>query len=122
MVNKILTDIDSEISKPGFFDFFTGLDSDDVLDKRDAASFDDLWMQSFNDVDGLALSADDKNFLDSIREKVFKLSFRASGNSDIAGRVSDDIELISKSMLAGKSDSWPIKVLWDVYKKGGFPC
>lgn len=53
-------------------------------------------MQSFNDVDGLALSADDKNFLDYIREKVFKLSFRASGNSDIAGRVSDDIELISK--------------------------
>lgn len=66
-VNNILTDIDLEISKPGFFDFFTGLDSDDVLDKRDAAPFDDLWMQAFNDVEELALSVDDKKCLDSVR-------------------------------------------------------
>ncbi|MDN7427239.1 hypothetical protein CFB89_26015 [Burkholderia sp. AU16741] len=122
MPNEILNSIDSEISKPGFFDFFTGLDSDDLLDKRDAASFDDLWMQAFNEVDGLDLVAEDKKFLDFIREKAFKLSFRASGNSDIAGRVSDDVELIAKSMLAGKPDGWPVKVLWSGYKKGGFPA
>ncbi|MBP0609252.1 MULTISPECIES: hypothetical protein [Burkholderia] len=122
MPNEILNSIDSEISKPGFFDFFIGLDFDDLLDKRNAASFDDLWMQAFNEVDGLDLVAEDKKFLDFIREKAFKLSFRASGNSDIAGRVSDDVELIAKSMLAGKPDSWPVKALWSGYKKGGFPA
>ncbi|KVM68089.1 hypothetical protein WJ61_25220 [Burkholderia ubonensis] len=122
MVDQILIDIDSEISKPGFFDFLSGLDADDTLDMRDAKPFDDLWMQAFNDVDGLAISVDDKKFLDSIREKAFKLSFRASGNSDIAGRVSDDVELIAKSMLAGKPDSWSVRALWDTYKRGAFPC
>jgi len=93
-----------------------------MLDKRDAIQFDDLWMQAFDDIDGFFLSAGDEKFLNSVREKAFKLSFRASGNLDIAGRVSDDVELIAKSMLAEKVDSWPVKVLWDSYKKGDFPC
>lgn len=122
MANKFLIDIDAEISKPGFFDFLSGLDTDAALDKRDGDPFDGLWMQAFNDVDNVAISADEKKFLDSIREKVFKISFRASGSSDVAGRVSDDIELIAKSMLAGMADSWSIKVLWDAYKRGSFPC
>ncbi|EOH6075083.1 hypothetical protein ACMAVI_003462 [Burkholderia cenocepacia] len=122
MVNKILIDIDVEISRSDFFDFLSGLDFDDMLDKRDAIQFDDLWMQAFDDIDGFFLSAGDEKFLNSVREKAFKLSFRASGNLDIAGRVSDDVELIAKSMLAEKVDSWPVKVLWDSYKKGDFPC
>ncbi|HDV6325944.1 TPA: hypothetical protein RJR39_001997 [Burkholderia cenocepacia] len=122
MVNKILIDIDVEISRSDFFDFLSGLDFDDVLDKSDAIQFDDLWMQAFDDVDGFFLSADDEKFLGSVREKAFKLSFRASGNLDISGRVSDDVELIAKSMLAEKVDSWPVKGLWDSYKKGDFPC
>ncbi|ESS40206.1 hypothetical protein P355_2958 [Burkholderia cenocepacia KC-01] len=122
MVNKILIDIDVEISRSNFFDFLSALDFDDMLDKRDAIQFDDLWMQAFDDVDGFFLSAGDEKFLSSVREKAFKLSFRASGNLDIAGRVSDDVELIAKSMLAEKVDSWPVKVLWDSYKKGDFPC
>ncbi|WP_321906601.1 hypothetical protein [Burkholderia cenocepacia] len=122
MPNEILNSIDSEISKPGFFDFFARLDFDGLLGKRDAASFDDHWMQAFNEVDRLTLVADDKKFLDSIREKAFKLSFRVSGNSDIAGRVSGDVELIAKSMLAGKPDSWPVRVLWSSYKNGDFPA
>ncbi|WP_051421298.1 MULTISPECIES: hypothetical protein [Burkholderia] len=69
-----------------------------------------------------ALVADDKKFLGFYREKEFKLSFRVSGNFDIAGRISGDAELIAKSMLAGKRDSWPVKVLWSGYKKGGFPA
>ncbi|MBN3567254.1 hypothetical protein [Burkholderia cenocepacia] len=122
MVSKILIDIDVEISRSDFFDFLSGLDFDDMLDKRDAIQFDDLWMQAFDDIDGFFLSAGDEKFLNSVREKAFKLSFRASGNLDIAGRVSDDVELIAKSMLAEKVDSWPVKVLWDSYKKGDFPC
>ncbi|SDR53064.1 hypothetical protein SAMN05443026_5524 [Burkholderia orbicola] len=122
MVNKILIDIDVEISRSNFFDFLSGLDFDDMLDKRDAIHFDDLWMRAFDEVDGFFLSADDEKFLGSVREKAFKLSFHASGNLDIAGRVSDDVELIAKSMLAEKVDSWPVKVLWDSYKKGDFSC
>ena len=117
-----MNSIDAEISKPGFFDFFTGMDFDGLLEKGDAASFGDLWVQAFSEVDGLDLVVGDRKFLDFIREKAFKLSFRASGNSDIAGRVSDDVELIAKSMLAGKPDGWPVKVLWSGYKKGGFPA
>ena len=122
MVNKILIDIDVEISRSNFFDFLSGLDFDDMLDKRDAIHFDDLWMRAFDEVDGFFLSADDEKFLGSVREKAFKLSFHASGNLDIAGRVFDDVELIAKSMLAEKVDSWPVKVLWDSYKKGDFSC
>ncbi|MCA8106050.1 hypothetical protein SB394_13580 [Burkholderia sp. BCCIQ04A] len=117
-----MNSIDAEISKPGFFDFFTGMDFDGLLEKRDAASFGDLWVQAFSEVDGLDLVVGDRKFLDFIREKAFKLSFRASGNSDIAGRVSDDVELITKSMLAGKSDSWPVRVLWGSYKNRDFPA
>ncbi|WP_175833459.1 hypothetical protein [Burkholderia cenocepacia] len=63
------------------------MDFDDMLDKRDAIQFDDLWMQAFDDIDGFFLSAGGEKFLNSVREKAFKLSFRASGNLDIAGRV-----------------------------------
>lgn len=42
------------------------------------------------------------------------------GNFDIVGRVLDDVELIVKSMLVGKLDSWFVRVLWSSYKMGIF--
>ncbi len=113
MANKILTDIDVQISAPGYFDFLSGLEVDAALDRRDAKAFDERWMQWYREASSLKLAADDLALLDSIREKAFKFSFRTCRNSEIAGRVSDDVELIAKTMLAGTSEAWPLKTLWD---------
>ena len=79
-------------------------------------------MTAFDEVDGEPGAALDKRAVDALREKAFRLAFRASGNADIAACVSDDIELIARSRSSGRIDGWPTEVLWDAYRNGRFPC
>ena len=121
MASQDLIDFDEYISKQGFFDFLSDIDVDTVLDQRDDAPFDDLWMEAFHRVDTAGISDENSKFIDSLREKSFKNSLRASEDSEIAGRVCDDIELIAKTLLSGEKGAWPVAYLWDSYKNGIFP-
>ena len=122
MTNVHLLEMDVILSGPGFFDFLGDIDCDRVLASRDAQLFDVRWMTAFDEVDGDPGAALDKPAVDALREKAFRLAFRASGNADIAACVSGDIELIARSRLSGRTDGWPIHILWDAYRNGRFPC
>lgn len=123
MKNSHLLEMDTLLSKSDFFDFLQGLESDEALDSRDEDPFDSAWMDDFNAVEAEKgkLSKDDLSFIDSLRELAFKGAFRASGDSEVSARVSDDIELIAKSFLLHKEDSWSIQALWQSYKSQKFP-
>ncbi|WP_047853031.1 hypothetical protein [Burkholderia contaminans] len=123
MTNAHLLEMDAILSAPGFFDFLGDLDCDRALDSRDAEPFDAQWMASFDEVDGDPGAAVDRPAVSALREKAFKLAFGASGNADVAACVSDDIDLIARSRLSGRSDGgWPTHFLWNAYRSGRFPC
>ncbi|AOI62073.1 hypothetical protein WL88_11285 [Burkholderia diffusa] len=122
VTNAHLLEMDAILSGPGFFDFLGDVDCDRALTSREAEPFDICWMTAFDEIDGDPGAALDKAAVDALREKAFRLAFRASGNADIAACVSDDIELIARSRLSGCTDGWPTRVLWDAYRNGRFPC
>ncbi|BAX63295.1 hypothetical protein BSFP_061630 [Burkholderia stabilis] len=122
MSNAHLLEMDAVLSAPGFFDFLGDVDCDRALDSRDAEPFDAQWMAAFDAIDGDPGTAIDRPAVDALREKAFKLAFGASGNAGVAACVSDDIELIARSRLSGRTDDWPTRMLWNAYKNGRFPC
>ncbi|ABI91525.1 hypothetical protein CH72_6464 [Burkholderia ambifaria AMMD] len=122
VTNAHLLEMDAVLSAPGFFDFLGDIDCDRALASRDAEPFDACWMTAFDEVDGEPGAPLDKQAVDALREKAFRLAFRASGNADIAACVSDDIELIARSRSSGRTDGWPTEILWDAYRNGRFPC
>ncbi len=122
MMHAHLLEMDAILSAPGFFDFLADLDCDRALDSRDAEPFDAQWMASFDEIDGDPGAALDRPAVDALREKAFKLAFGASGHAGVAACVSDDIELIARSRLSGRTDGWPTSVLWNAYRSGRFPC
>ncbi|RAP97318.1 hypothetical protein DPR02_38690 [Burkholderia cepacia] len=122
MMHAHLLEMDASLSAPGFFDFLADLDCDRALDSRDAEPFDAQWMASFDEIDGDPGAVLDRPAVDALREKAFKLAFGASGHAGVAACVSDDIELIARSRLSGRTDGWPTSVLWNAYRSGRFPC
>lgn len=78
-------------------------------------------MKEFNSLKNEGFDAGDIERINSLREKAFKLSFRVINNSEISSRISDDFELIAKSVVVGKDNSWAISYLWSSYKGGKFP-
>ncbi|MCL2410628.1 MAG: hypothetical protein FWC97_03195 [Treponema sp.] len=121
MINNKLIEIDNYLSNPHFFDFLKSLEIDNALDLRDESEFDDCWMNEFNSLKNEVFQADDIKFIDSLREKAFKNSYPATGGSELSAYISDDIEIIAKSFVAGKENSWAITYLWSSYKNGRFP-
>ncbi|KAG8149938.1 hypothetical protein [Burkholderia catarinensis] len=122
MTNAHLLEMDAILAAPGFFDFLGDLDCGRALDSRDAEPFDARWMAAFDEIDGAPGGAIDRQAVDALREKAFKLAFGASGSAAVAACVSADIDLIARSRLSGRTDGWPIRILWDAYKNGRFPC
>lgn len=121
MSNNKLAEVENFLSSASVFDFLKTLDADSALDSRDEPEFDDAWMKEFNSLKNESFDADDIEYINSLREKAFKLSFRVINNSEISSRISDDFELIAKSVVVGKDNNWAISYLWSSYKGGKFP-
>ncbi|MFL7890341.1 hypothetical protein [Enterobacter pseudoroggenkampii] len=121
MSNNKLAEVENFLSSASVFDFLKTLDADSALDSRDEPEFDDAWMKEFNSLKNESFDADDIENINSLREKAFKLSFRVINNSEISSRISDDFELIAKSVVVGKDNNWAISYLWSSYKGGKFP-
>ena len=121
MSNNKLAEVENFLSSASVFDFLKTLDADSALDSRDEPEFDDTWMKEFNSLKNESFDAGDIELINSLREKAFKLSFRVINNSEISSRISDDFELIAKSVIVGKDNSWAISYLWSSYKGGKFP-
>lgn len=121
MKNKNLIEMEKYLSTPDFFDFLKLLDSDFALNSRDESNFDNNWMSEFNALKDERFNSEDIKFIDYFREDAFKRSFRVINNHEISSSISDDIELISKSLILEKNDSWAVTYLWSCYKKGKYP-
>lgn len=121
MKNKKLLEIDDYLSIPTNFDFLKLIDTDNALDLRDEPEFDKQWMDTFNSLKNYSFTGDEIKFIDMLREKAFKLSFKALDNFELSSQISDDIEIIAKSYVVGKSDNWAITHLWNKYKSNCFP-
>ncbi|AMO46711.1 hypothetical protein [Kosakonia oryzendophytica] len=122
MISPALTELDNRLSANGFFDFLASLDADAALDLRDEAAFDEAWMQAYRELQAQAFPAQVLTFIDTLREKAFKHAFRINGNAEIAARIADDVDLIAKSLAAGKAGGWAVTQLWSAYLRGRFPA
>ncbi|PIT17409.1 hypothetical protein [Snodgrassella alvi] len=121
MNNKNLIEIDDYLSVLTNFDFLKLLDVDNALDLRDEPKFDNQWMSVFNSLKMYSFKMDEIKFIDMLREKAFKQSFKIINNSEISSRISDDIEIIAKSFIAREYNNWAITHLWSAYKNKKFP-
>lgn len=123
MKDPRLLEMHALLSQPDFFAFLRGLDSDEALDSRDQAPFDGAWTDDFAAIEAKKgeLSREDVGFLDAMREVAFKGALRASNDAEIAARISDDIDLVGKSLLLHREDSWSVRVLWQSYRNREFP-
>lgn len=123
MKDSRLLEMQALLSKPDYFAFLRDLDSDAALDARDQAPFDGAWTDDFTAVEAKTgeFSREDQGFLDALREMAFKGAFRASNDAEIAARVADDIDLVARSFLLDREDSWSVRVLWRCYRDREFP-
>ncbi|MCO6540586.1 MAG: hypothetical protein J6569_10725 [Gilliamella sp.] len=121
MNDKNLIEIDDYLSTSTNFNFLKLLDVDNALDLRDESEFDYQWMNVFNSLKMCDFNANEVKFINMLREKAFKQSFKIINNFEISSRISDDIEIIAKSFIAKKYKNWAITHLWSTYKNKKFP-
>jgi hypothetical protein len=101
-------------------DVFKELDLDKALDGRDEVSFDQTWINAFKSLEKLQIKTADIQTIDSIREAAFKVTYNHCEDSDLAGYISDDFELIAKAFLFNLDNSF-INAIWLCYKKHIIP-
>lgn len=118
---RSLTEIESQLCTPTFFNFLQHIDLYSALDARDEADFDERWMAEFHRLSQTAFPEEVNQLIDRLRELAFKGAYRTVQDADAAARVSDDVELIAKSLALGEEESWPTAFLWASYRRGEFP-
>jgi hypothetical protein len=101
---------------PEFFDF----DHDEALDKRDQDPFDTEWVRAHRNVKDTPVSAAQEELLLEIRKAAFLGTMEATDNSDLAGYISDDLDLLARGLLADAADPW-LNRLWAHYCEDKFP-
>lgn len=95
-------------------------DLDEMQDARDEPEFEDFWVAAQEALADSELSEPDQGLVDSIREIAFKTVYRATDQSDLAGYVADDFELIGKA-LATRADAPFPRFLLTEYLAGRIP-
>lgn len=106
-------------------EYYARLDCDTALDARDTdTSFDAAWGRHYAEVDqrwaATAASAEVRALVEDIRRESFLAVSRATGQHEIAGYVSDDLDLIVRGRLVGLKAEF-LEKLWSVYERGEFP-
>lgn len=102
---------------------FSAIDIDDALDRRDSEPFDSHWISAFNETESIykkmALNEQVIASINKIRELAFK-AVNEAADSEIAAYVSDDFELIAKSVVINSTNLW-VSALFSTYISGNFP-
>lgn len=106
-------------------EMFKGKDIDNLLDKRDDAIFDSLWVHAYKEINQVAkeytIDSETKKQIDNLREQSFKKTFHLTSNSDVSACVSDDMGLIATSYLIDYENLW-LKRMIELYELNIFPC
>ncbi|KQO22490.1 hypothetical protein ASF10_08930 [Flavobacterium sp. Leaf82] len=122
-MEQILNKLNFFIEKnlPIILSNYTEDDFDMVLDQRDQDSFSVRWMEMFDIVkEKIIEDKIDKTVSDNCREKVFKLVYSITNNSDLSSYISDDFGMIVQSLETKQNYFW-LNSLWLEYKKGILP-
>ncbi len=101
--------------------FFKNLVIDDFLDRRDSNAFDTRWISDSNKLNNINFSTEDLAYIAQLREITFKFIDQITMNTELAAYLSDDIELIAKSIITEQKNSWAIQQLWKCYLQGTDP-
>lgn len=103
------------ISETNFFNFMEKINEEDFFNLREDESFESEWLGNFNNLEKVKLDDDLVEIINQIREISFKNTFLYTQNPEISSYISDDFELISKSLLLNE-DNWILKHLWKAYQ------
>lgn len=103
------------ISETNFFNFMEKINEEDFFNLREDESFESEWLENFNNLKKVRLDDDLVEIINQIREISFKNTFLYTQNPEISSYISDDFELISKSLLLNE-DNWILKHLWKAYQ------
>ncbi len=120
-LDTIIAEIESEklLSKAAF----QSIDFDAVLDSRDEEPFDSNWVTSHQRIEAAwsASSTDEQTAqVNKIRQAAFVAASLMTNNHEIAAYISDDFELIAKSVVLGDLDSFTSGLV-KRYERGGVP-
>ncbi|RPK30551.1 hypothetical protein [Paenibacillus xylanexedens] len=99
---------------------FEGLDVEGYLNDRDASTFADEWMQSFERW-AQATAVAEEEVLRACREQAFKQTLALTGEPELAGYVSDDIGLNGAALLQGTANDSFVDQLLESYRQGRLP-
>jgi hypothetical protein len=105
-------------------EMFVRDDLDDILDQRDETEFEQPWLECSKRVEAAweARTPDDstKKTTDEVRKESFLVVSRATEQHEIASYVSDDFELICKSIALNMNDPYATGLL-ESYRRGEIP-
>ena len=97
---------------------------DDILDERDQSDFEQPWLDCAERIKGAwdsnAVDEATTKCMDEIRKESFLAVSRATQQHEIASYVSDDFELISKSIALDLDDTYATDLL-ESYRSGKIP-
>ena len=117
-----LTTLYDFVAAPDALKFLCEINSDDALYRRDDnVAFEACWQQHFDGLKAYPFTERDMANINMLREQAFKRAFELTSNDDLAAAVSDDIDMIARSLLADRHDQWPITYLWRSYCDAIFP-
>lgn len=115
MNKENLIELQELISEINFFDFMTEIDEDDFFNLRDSEDFENEWLAVSDNLETINFDDDLTKIINQIREISFKKVFSYTKNSEISAYISDDFELIAKSLLLNQNN-WVLTHLWQAYQ------
>ena len=99
---------------------FEELDIDEFLNKRDIEPFDSNWVRVYQIIEELKKGRTIDSTRD-IEKKVYIIVYEQTGNSELAGYISDDFGLIADSKILGYTEEWLEKLI-SCYENSLLPC
>lgn len=108
----MLKRLNEKILNNDFFDkkYLQAIDIDELLDLRDNKEFDDEWVRVFEKTKEYSIKSETVEQINEIRENVFKKIYDFTENSDLAGYISDDFDLMCRAYIVDLNDEWLAKV------------
>jgi hypothetical protein len=105
-------------------DMFVRNDLDDILDRRGETDFEEPWLACFERIraawESSAAASSAQKPMDEVRKESFLVVSKATHQHEMASYVSDDFELISKSIALGMNDPYADQLL-AAYRRGEIP-
>ncbi|ANF96089.1 hypothetical protein [Paenibacillus bovis] len=101
-------------------DMWEQLDIERYLEYRDSADFDTAWIQAYQQLRREGLNPAEEEQVREWSRQAFDQVIRASGSSELAAYVSDDMDLVFCAHLLGLENEF-IQELAGHYEQGELP-